>query len=95
MVPYVRMSFWKHYRDGIKYIAKEQIPLTDFFNKLVSESDKVSIESEEYKNTFPEAYKYAMEMTEREVYQAVEGLFHNLNTLQSRSGNQLKLWLAL
>lgn len=30
-----------------------------------------------------------MEMTEREVYQGVEGLYHNLNTLQSRSGNQL------
>lgn len=30
-----------------------------------------------------------MEMTEREVNQAVEGMYHNLNTLQSRSGNQL------
>ena len=28
-------------------------------------------------------------MTEKEVYQAVEGMYHNLNTLQSRSGNQL------
>ena len=28
-------------------------------------------------------------MTERETYQAVEGMYHNLNTLQSRSGNQL------
>jgi ribonucleoside-triphosphate reductase len=30
-----------------------------------------------------------MEMTERELQQAVEGMYHNLNTLQSRSGNQL------
>jgi ribonucleoside-triphosphate reductase len=37
-----------------------------------------------------EAYKYAMDMTVRETYQAVEGMFHNLNSLQSRSGNQLK-----
>ena len=28
-------------------------------------------------------------MTTKEVFQAVEGMFHNLNTLQSRSGNQL------
>ena len=28
-------------------------------------------------------------MTTRECYQAVEGLYHNLNSLQSRSGNQL------
>jgi ribonucleoside-triphosphate reductase len=27
-----------------------------------------------------------MDMTEKEVHQAVEGLYHNLNTLQSRSG---------
>lgn len=30
-----------------------------------------------------------MDMTVREVHQAAEGLYHNLNTLQSRSGNQL------
>ena len=30
-----------------------------------------------------------MEMTERETMQAVEAMYHNLNTLQSRSGNQL------
>jgi ribonucleoside-triphosphate reductase len=34
-------------------------------------------------------YDYALEMTKKEIHQAVEGLYHNLNTLQSRSGNQL------
>ena len=34
-------------------------------------------------------YQYAMDMTKRELNQAVEGMYHNLNTLQSRSGNQL------
>jgi ribonucleoside-triphosphate reductase len=38
---------------------------------------------------YPLAYNYAMKMTEREIYQAVEAMYHNLNTLQSRSGNQL------
>ena len=46
------------------------------------------IDSEEYKY-FSKAYKYAMDMTKRELKQAVEGMYHNLNTLQSRSGNQL------
>ena len=36
-----------------------------------------------------EVYQYAMDMTKREIYQAVEAMYHNLNTLQSRSGNQL------
>ena len=35
------------------------------------------------------SYDYAMDMTQKEIYQAVEGMYHNLNTLQSRSGNQL------
>lgn len=35
-------------------------------------------------------YGNAMYMTITELQQAVEGLLHNLNTLQSRSGNQLK-----
>ena len=34
-------------------------------------------------------YQQALFETRNEIYQAVEGLYHNLNTLQSRSGNQL------
>ena len=49
---------------------------------------ETSIEDDFYKS-FPKAYKYAMKMTARETHQAAEGLYHNLNTLQSRSGNQL------
>lgn len=40
-----------------------------------------SVESEKYKK-YKKAYDYAMKMTERECYQAVEGMYHNLNTLQ-------------
>jgi len=48
----------------------------------------MSIDDPAYK-MFNPAYEYAMEMTDRELKQAVEGMYHNLNTLQSRSGNQL------
>ena len=48
----------------------------------------MSIEDGKYQN-YPYAYNYAIDMTKREVHQAVEGMYHNLNTLQSRSGNQL------
>ena len=48
----------------------------------------VSINNEIYKK-FKNAYEYAMDMTIKECKQAVEGMYHNLNTLQSRSGNQL------
>lgn len=50
--------------------------------------DSTSIESELYKK-HAKAYQYALEMTTKELNQAAEGLYHNLNSLQSRSGNQL------
>ena len=83
MVPYVRKSFRKHYIDGLKYI--ENFNDEDYFNHI---PENAGIEDAEYKSR-PKAYKYALDMTEKETRQAVEGMYHNLNTLQSRSGNQL------
>lgn len=34
-------------------------------------------------------YEYALDRTTKDTYQGMEGLIHNLNSLQSRSGNQL------
>lgn len=84
MIPYVKKSFWKHYVDGRKYIDNDNSVIWFDSNK-----DKLPIDSAEYRELSPKAYQYAMDMTTKEVYQAVEGLYHNLNTLQSRSGNQL------
>lgn len=81
MVPYVRKSFLKHFIDGLKYIEGIEYEKRDG-------DEKLSIDSEEYKY-YSEVYKYAMDMTKKELKQAVEGMYHNLNTLQSRSGNQL------
>ena len=86
MVPYVRKSFYKHFKDGVRLI--EQLGLEDFESGYITKD--ISIESDIYKRPcYSKAYNYAMEMTERETKQAVEGMYHNLNTLQSRSGNQL------
>ena len=81
MVPYVRKSFFKHYKDYIELVEEKELDYS-FHNNL-------SIEESDYKVYNQKAYKYAMKMTEKECYQAVEGMYHNLNTLQSRSGNQL------
>lgn len=85
MVPYVRKSFWKHYRDGMSYLEEDNN--SEIFTMKASDY-KRSIDDEFWKS-YSKAYKYAIDMTERECYQAVEGMYHNLNTLQSRSGNQL------
>ena len=88
MVPYVRKSFYKHYLDGMKYIENMENDWIET-NKNDFDRDNPSIKEPTYFNFDTKAYKYAMDKTEKEVYQAVEGLYHNLNTLQSRSGNQL------
>lgn len=93
MVPYVRKSFYKHYKDGLKYCHQiaEGIMVTP--KQVLEEiTNETSITAENYlkfNSRYQPAYDYAMDMTEREVHQAVEGMYHNLNTLQSRSGNQL------
>lgn len=85
MIPYVRKSFWKHFKDGLKYLAK--IDANKYEGSFKPENE--SITSPFYMSFKSDIYQYAMDMTKKEVLQAVEGMYHNLNTLQSRSGNQL------
>ena len=86
MVPYVRKSFFKHFKDGLKYAERKDI--NDIVDFKDFDIDNTEITDEKYKK-YGKAFDYAMDMTDREVHQAVEGMYHNLNTLQSRSGNQL------
>lgn len=95
MVPYVRMSYYKHYKQLWKFLNPEE----DF---LVENPRETSIDSELYSPNPDNSEltkseiqlrlkvaKGARDLLEKEVLQAVEGCYHNLNTLQSRSGNQL------
>lgn len=82
MVPYVRKSFYKHYNDAREFIED------DVKTNETEYADNLSIDSDVYKIS-EKWYNYAMKMTEKELKQAVEGFLHNMNTLQSRSGNQL------
>ena len=87
MVPYVRKSFYKHYTEELKYHQpKKYKKFVDKFMKKIS--DKISIEDKKV-YTDRSARDIAMALTKEELEQAVEGMYHNLNTLQSRSGNQL------
>lgn len=73
MVPYVRKSFAKHYLTGLKYFYGIDNPVKEDVDAFY----KCSID-----DTFMYdrvlAYDYAMDMTEREVRQAVEAMYHNL-----------------
>ena len=89
MVPYVRKSFYKHYKDGIKYFCDcdswnlddaivdnecgykeiKDIPINDYIFYPNYPDDA---------GDFDKVYNYALEQTEKEVHQAVEGMYHNL-----------------
>lgn len=77
-IPSIRWSFFKHLRDGKKYLKGEDW-------KVPKNCAEISID--EYKDD--PFYQYAYDMTVREVHQGAEAFIHNLNSLQSRSGQQL------
>ena len=94
MVPYIRKSFTKHIEDGLVYIEHLSQYKQKRFTKWLKNDPEhpdgtIHFDDVDFQKKHPEVFEYAMDMTEKEVHQAVEGLYHNLNTLQSRSGNQL------
>lgn len=74
MVPYVRKSFIKHWYDGCRYIEGTVIKGIPPLNSGINN---------DYFKKMPKAYQYALDMTERECYQAVEGMYHNLNCIRA------------
>lgn len=90
MVPYVKKSFRKHIRawwqDVIGWTEDEAEQMVKQCEEKYGE---LNYSNEKFKEDYEAVYKFAFNQTEREIYQAVEGMYHNLNTLQSRSGNQL------
>ena len=84
-VPYIRKSFKKHLKNGAKYIARGDA----YLDSLLESDEEIGFETHSIKENYPKIWQYAYDMTLKETQQAVEGMYHNLNTLQSRSGNQL------
>ena len=82
MVPYVRKSFAKHYKKGLKFIDNLKEDEIDYeIDFMLKNAKEYSIEDSEWEAYNPKAYNYAMAMTIDECHQGAEGLFHNLNTL--------------
>lgn len=105
MVPYVRLSFFKHYLiqylkdtnefDKLDLVSLSEDDLDDWIEENKSHYlEQLGLKEEDFKfsnkdKLDPHLYQCALFDTRRELYQASEGLYHNLNSLQSRSGNQL------
>lgn len=86
MVPYVRKSFYKHWQDAIIYIGQLFIP--DDADDVFQGMPDLSLQdypTEQYPYRYDRLYSYAIEKTRQEIHQAVEGMYHNLNTLICRA----------
>ena len=79
LAPYVKKSFKKHFKKGMKYL----------YNITYENIKNIFIDNKELKKKYPKAYSYAIDMLNEEGKQACEGLYHNLNTLESRQGSQV------
>ena len=87
LAPFVKLSFYKHYADGLKYL--ENYPeegIDDWMSEC--KEFKWTINDKQFKQ-YPKVYTYAMDMLESEGSQSAQGLYHNLNTLESRQGSQV------
>ena len=77
MVPYVRKSFYKHYKVGVKYFEHRDLGAYESSNEEFW-SQYVDITDKDLYAAHPEAANYALDLTEKEIHQAVEGMYHNL-----------------
>lgn len=102
MVPYIRKTFEKQYiteyiKDQPSFMEIDILQLahedlSKWVNKMIENfffetgfvDDDFKLSNKEKFNI--NYYQRALYNTTKETYQAVEGMYHNLNTLQSRSG---------
>lgn len=100
LAPYVVKSFISNFSNLLKYEGHEvAIPRAkEFINNLYKQDgtlDRQTIvlnllpDGEEDTNLCYKISNAAWELTEKQTYQAMEALIHNLNTMQSRAGAQV------
>lgn len=89
LAPFVKLSFYKHFANGIVYLDGYSREDADWVLDQWKKSQR-SIDDPYFRESFSnKVYQYAMDMLEREGKQAAQGLYHNLNTLESRQGSQV------
>ena len=93
LAPFARTTFLKSFKTGLLFAQhNKKKTFEDFCSKYdedVRLNASIIAKANIFKDYSKAAYDYAIFMTEREGRQSAEGLYHNLNTLESRPGSQL------
>ena len=85
LAPFVRKSFYKHFKSGIKYIT-ETIYEDGYQKQLLDNISKdMRIDDEHYKE-YPETYQYAMDMLKREIKDSVQTFNYQINSMSTTNG---------
>lgn len=79
----VDISYRKHFADALYYFDGKNISWKELDSDICVENH------EKLKEEYPRETAYAIRELEKEGMQAAQGLYHNLNTLESRPGSQV------
>lgn len=88
LAPYVKESFKKIYRKNLRFLetGETEEDIISLYGEITMGNKKLGATDNALLNKI---YDISIKDIEKETLQGAEGLIHNLNTLQSRSGNQL------
>lgn len=95
LAPYVKKSFRKHIEQYLTDVMECSDDLLEsIFSEFEAEYGEICIDNRDsffsqYSPIPSDAYDYALKQLNREGRQAAQGLYHNLNTLESRAGSQV------
>ena len=87
--PYVAITFKKAFKDALIACNRYSDEYADSIIEELGDSCKLGNERLMYSDEYEWVYEMAKRQTEKKTLQAAESLYHNLNTLESRSGSQV------
>lgn len=82
LVPYIKKSFKKHFRKGLKYV--ERVPQEEV--DRVIDGGNIEYLNFELKEKYPLAYEYSCDLTRESIKQAMQGLEYEINSLSTVNG---------
>ena len=90
MVPYVRKSFYKHYRDGMKYLCNcnwnldNYLEDSDIYKKIIDINSSVSLEEISREYNIEELLRYDVEADKERLAELVRS--HESSSNEESSG---------
>ena len=97
LAPFVRLSFYRHFEDGFKYCSKSINGIQKEWLEDLKKNFK-NIPINEYPDIDINAYQYAIDMTKREVKDAVQTFNYQINSMSTTNGQapflSVVMWIA-